>query len=246
MIEIIGGQFSAGETKTFMVNGEYLEILDAQYACDVFMMDRNGGQVSSMLNAEASFFSRPGSYGVVQIKSAQAQFIRCFIGSGDAGTRRISSTVQVVDGELARTKAGVMFAACGTQGAVAGQASRVQLWNPSLSGKRLIVGALSMSSNVALSFNVCYTQAAEATDITANFALSKLGGGAAGAALLRTGTNAAVLTQSMFGASGAANQNVPWTPKGAIVVPPGYGLVAFSGTVNAVLSANFEWFEEAI
>jgi hypothetical protein len=248
MIEIISGTWAAGELKTFHVNGEYLEILDAQYPCDVMLMDRTGAQLSIMNNSEASFFSRPKEgFNTVQIKSAQAQAIRIFIGSGDAGTRRISSTVQVVDGERARTNAGVMFAASGVNTPVAAQYPRVQLWNPVGSGKRLVVGRVGMSSAAVAQACVIFgSGVAEANDGTSGWVYNKLLGQAVGVAQVRWGNNAAAPTSSMFGTRVQADQLIDWKPVGVLVINPGIGLIVGGLTVNTSVTGNFEWFEEAI
>lgn len=246
MIEIISGQFAAGETKTYMVNGEYLEILDAQYPVDVYMMDKSGGQLSMMRNAEASFFSRPGAYGVVQITSANAQSIRIFIGSGDAGTRRISSTVKVIDGEAERTKAGGMYCGVPSAPAVAALFSTAQLWNPAGSGKNVILTQLmGVGGGVTLAASVYYGLAALATDQTAARAANKKGFGVIGVAQVRV----EAIAQSGFSiyALGLpANSNALWPIRGGIVIPPGVGINLQAGIANANLGCNFEWYEEAI
>ncbi|WP_137860557.1 hypothetical protein [Variovorax sp. 3P27G3] len=246
MIEIIEGAWAAGETKTFMLQGEYFEVLDAQYPLTVYMMDRQGAQLSTMKNAEASFFSKPGRFECVQVYSAQAQYLRAFIGSGDAGTRRISSTVQVIDGERARTNAGVMFAGTATPNPVAGQRARAQLWNPIGTAKRLIVSRIVLSAGSVQTLNVTSSMAAEANDVTASLAANKLLGGPAPAAQLRHGNNAVGVATSMFGVTLAAGGVFDWKPAGVIVVPPGTGLLIGANDLNSSMSVNYEWFEEAI
>lgn len=247
MIEIISGTWAAGELKTFHINGEYLEVLDAQYPLDIMLMDKTGAQLSIMNNSEASFFSRPKEgFNTVQIKSTQAQFIRIFVGSGDAGTRRISSTVQVIDGERQRTNAGVMFTASCTASGGAATFPLCQLWNPVGSGKRLVLGAVGVGSPVSMSVNIWSAVAAATTDISANFILNKLLGSAVGAAQVRVMPAAALPTTSGFGVTIPAYGYVPWKPTGVIVVSPGVGVNFAGGVVNQALTVNLEWFEEAI
>jgi len=247
MIEIIDGTWLVGETKTFHINGEYLELLDAQYQCDVYLMDKSGAQLSVMKKCEASFFSKPtGGFNTVQIYSAQAQYIRFFVGSGDAGTRRISSTVQVVDGERARTNAGVMFTASCTATGGASTYPVCQLWNPANSGKRLVLGAVGMGSPVAQSINVWSANVAGTNDISANFVLNKLLGSPVGAGQVRTSAVGALPTTSGFGVTIPASGYVPWKPTGVIVINPGMGVNFSGGVTNQSITANFEWFEEAI
>lgn len=246
-IEILSMNLAAGVPQEFYLSGEYFEVLDAPYPLDVTLKDRNGVPMSILRNAEASFFTRPGKYGTIVVQSAQAQSVRVLYGSGDTGTRRTAGIVQVVDGERARTNAGVMFAGTVTNSPVAAQAPRCQLWNPAASGKRLIVSRSVLSTGTAQAVNVTSTNAAETGgNVTAGFAANKLLGGAAPAAELRWGNNAAILGTSMMGLSFTAGQVFDWKLSGVIVVPPGMGLVVFGTAVNCTLAANFEWFEEVV
>lgn len=247
MIEIIDGTWLAGETKTFHINGEYLELLDAQYQCDVYLMDKSGAQLSVMKKCEASFFSKPtGGFNTVQIYSAQAQYIRFFVGSGDAGTRRISSTVQVVDGERARTNAGVMFFGNSYAAALAANYSKAQLWNPAGSGKRMILQQVSMFSSAVQAANIAVSMAAETTDQTAAHVANKLAGSAIGAGQSRIGYAGAPPAQSFYGVPLSANTCYNWRIAGVIVLSPGSGLTVVGAVPNAEIGANWEWFEEAI
>ena len=247
MIEIIGGSFAAGETKTFTINGEYLEILEAQYPCDVMLMDKAGAQLSIMKSSEASFFSRPREgFQTVQIYTAQAQFIRIFIGSGDAGTRRISSTVQVVDGGRLRVNAGVCFAASKGHIGAAGKTSSAQLWNPAGSGVRLIVAQAGVGC--AASANI-YMYRATAAQASLGYVINKMLGGAVGKGEVRsedaTGIAPAVgnVIQSYSLSAGAL---WVWRMTEPIVIPPGNGLGIVSDALATQMQTSFEWFEEAI
>lgn len=245
MIEIIKGTWAAGETKTFVINGEYLELLDAQYPCDVFLMNQVGAQLSVMRDCEASFFSKPsGGFATVQITSAQAQFLRFFVGSGDAGTRRISSTVQVVDGGRARTLANSAFMGAVGKTLLAANNTHVQLWNPVGSGKNVIVKAYSVGATSPGGINLGFNTAALAT--LQNQGVSKMGGGAAAAAQLRaenSTTNYFVgsTSDSFYVQAVVSIQRVLQEP---LVIAPGRGFVASVGAVD--LTCVFEWVEEAI
>lgn len=246
MIEILTENLAAGELKTFMVQGEYLEILEAQYPLDVFMMDRSGGQISTMRQAEASFFSRPGQFEVFQVQSANAQRVRLFVGSGDAGTRRTAGVVSVVDGEKARTLAGGMFVGGIALAGSAGVSPYAQLWNPAASGKNLIVQQLSLSGSLAGNVYVHWLTAALATDASAVGVHNKKQGLAVGVGQLRTELKGPGPANYFFTLAAAANQLVPWTPKGNIVIPPGAGLTVAYMSAASNLFLNAEWFEETI
>lgn len=246
MIEIIGGTWAAGETKTFHINGEYLEILDCQYTCDVMLMDKVGAQLSTMKDCEASFFSRPKEgFNTVQIRSAQAQFLRVFVGSGDAGTRRISSTVQVIDGERARVLGGSMYVANSGAVPAAGNFGRCQLWNPAGSGQRLVVSSLYMSAPTAQPVNMLFQGAKiPGSNVTV---VNKLAQGApAGVGQAVKGQSVAGLGDSMWGGYLQGGVVLQWAPKGVLMLPPGYGLTVEGGTAATAIAVNFEWFEESI
>jgi len=249
MIEIIDGTWLAGETKTFHINGERLEILDAQYALDVYLMDKSGAQLSIMKKSEASFFSQPKEgFNSLQIYSAQAQYIRFFVGSGDAGTRRISSTVSVVDGGRARVNAGVAYAAGIDVTAVAAKQSCVQLWNPAGSGKRLVLGQLAVISSSASSV-ACYPASAALSFVAVPPVVNKLLGGPVGVAQARIDQLAAAPVYTYGVAQTLGSQlsaSAFWKPTEPMVILPGFGMNVVLNAANVNLSAGFEWFEEAI
>lgn len=246
MIEILSETFTANETKTFMFQGGYIEILDALYPVNVYLMDRSGGQISTMRNAEASFFSRPGPFECIQINSPQAQTVRLFVGSGDAGTRRASGVVQVVDGETARSKAAMAFIATAAQAPVAAQFSAVQLWNPAGTGRRLIVSELCFSSSVAAAYELRRYAAVLPAGVAGNLA-SKLVNDAG-----------ATVAQCWKAAQAAHGGNLIETFDVAASTPfvrkltqpyvllPGNGLNVENNIANANAVASFQYYEETI
>ncbi|MFM2450112.1 MAG: hypothetical protein RIS44_2562 [Pseudomonadota bacterium] len=98
MIETLSASFSAGETKTFTVSGEYFELTDAPSSgVNVVLSDRSGAQVSSIRNSGPGIYVKPGRYEVIQITSTLAQDVGWIIADGDAGTRRLAGAVSIVD-----------------------------------------------------------------------------------------------------------------------------------------------------
>lgn len=248
MIEIIGGVWAAGETKTFHINGGYLEILEAQYPVDVMLMDKAGAQLSIMRGSEASFFSRPQEgFNTIQIMSPQAQTVRVFVGSGDAGTRRTAGVVSVVDGGKARTLAGVAFMGNVSFAGVASQYSHVQLWNPAVSGRNLVVGQIQCNGVVAQGVSLRAHNAA----LAALFSVppSKRIGAAASVAEFRTASASGYIPAGadVVAFSIQASATVQYKPTEPIVIPPGQGLVLFANNVQAaLLAATFDFYEDAI
>lgn len=247
MIETIGGVWLANETKTFVINGEYIEILEAQYPIDVMLMDKAGAQLSIMRSSEASFYSRPKEgFQTVQITSAQAQTVRVFIGSGDAGTRRIASTVAVIDGGRARTLANAAFMKAGGQSAVAGQYSRGSLWNPVGSPVRAVIKQFAVTLNAAGPVNVGPLVAADGTIKQAP--ASKLSAGAASVNVQAyANTSAAVVGTSLwdffqFGGAGT----IVRTLAEPIILQPGSGIYFENAQQNNGVSYTCEFTEETI
>lgn len=250
MIEIIGGLWAANETKTFVINGEYLEILEAQYPCDVMLMDKTGAQLSIMRRSEASFFSRPKEgFQTVQITSVQPQQIRVFIGSGDAGTRRISSTVSVIDGARARVDANVANAVALVMSAPGvGNYAATQLFNPAGSGRRLVVNALSLSLGTASGANIYFATAALTVNFSASTSCKKSQAAAASAVpWVQALTVAPVFTYGLLQqVGGSPGVYTPWRPTEPLIVMPGFGLNIAAQNTDTGLYSNFEWFEEVI
>lgn len=248
-IEILKARLAAGVPQTFHINGEYIEILDAQYPLDVQVVTREGNPMSYMKDAEASFFSRPGKWGSIILTSANAQDVRCFIGSGDAGTRRISSTVSVIDGGRARADAGVAYAGTANIAAPASNYPYGQLWNPAGSGKRLIVNQVATSLQAAGGINVYFGAASFPTDVTAVGVSCKKSQAAAAAAQLRTtiGTAQPAYTygqmQALGGSPGVMSM---WKPTEPILVLPGFGINLVGSVIAQSMAINLEWFEESL
>lgn len=95
-IELFSIPFQAGESKIFMVSGQYFELIDAPNPVDVLLLSRNGEQRGIMRGAEASFHLKNTDFQQIQITSASAQTIRIGYGSGEAGTRRAAGAVSIV------------------------------------------------------------------------------------------------------------------------------------------------------
>lgn len=244
MIDVLLGSWAAGETKTFHVNGSYFEILECAYPIDVKLLDRSGAVRSDMRQAEASFYSQGLEFATIQITSINAQKIRSFYGDGTAGTRRTAGVVSVIDGGKSRTMAGDAFMMMGGMGAVAGQYSRGQLWNPTLN-KRIVIKSYKAASQAAGQIKIMESPLQNAT--TAVFALSKLVGGVNSSAVFR-GDSVVVLNTSLamdafFTTGSESKEKILSEP---IVLNPGTGIDMECGTVNTQANFGFEWFEELI
>lgn len=94
-IELVTADFAAGQSRNFMVSGQYFELIDAPESVDVFLVDRFGAQRGVMRAAEASFNLKSTEFNEIQIVSPTAQTIRFAYGSGEAGTRRSAGAVTI-------------------------------------------------------------------------------------------------------------------------------------------------------
>lgn len=245
MIEIIKAGFSPGEIKTFNIQGEYLEILECDFPITVVMLDRNGVQLSVMRNAESSYFSRPGKYEVIQITSPEAQTIRVFVGSGDAGTRKTSGNVVVIDNDRNKALSGGSFSGSIFSGVDSGF-PYVQIWNPEDSGKILVITNLVISMNSSGNAEVFFENSKSGN--LKQGASNKKSGGVIPIAEFRGGMKPVIPTYPLGGLLSVFIQgNIPhpWAPKGGLIVMPGYGLTLTS-TNHVSLLSNFEWSEQTI
>lgn len=167
------------------------------------------------------------------------------IGNGQIDDNTLSGTVQVVDGGKARTLANMAYGAGGNPNGVAGQYSQLQLWNPSNSGKRLVVESMLVwAQNGGCTFYFESSTAALAT-LVAN-GQPKLLSGNAGIGAVYTGSTAtAPPAGSAIGtmpvSTGTTYSVVPHEP---YVIPPGYGLVIINNLANNSIAGSFEWYEE--
>lgn len=168
------------------------------------------------------------------------------VGDGDITDNRVTGSVEVVDGEKARTLAGGMYSAAITGSPVAGQYPFVQLWNPAGSGKNLIVTQLSLNSTSDVGINVMFENAARPTDQTSYQLLNKKSGSALGVGLVKVGNSATPGATAMLTAFVKTNTVSPWPIKGAVIVTPGYGLTAWASTLGTLITMNAEFFEENI
>lgn len=169
------------------------------------------------------------------------------IGTGDFFDQRISGTVDVIDGGKARTLGSIAFGAFAYQANVAAQYTRVQLWNPAGSAKRIVLEnliGLATTTGAAVGHIRLINTALGTLSGTGN---SKLAGGAASVMELRTDTTATVSPNSAALASLSipVSQMQPYKPVEPLIVPPGWGVVYWGTAGNIDFGVSFEWYEEA-
>lgn len=114
-IEIVTAEFAAGESRIFALTGQYFELIDAPNPVNVTLSDVFGAQRGLMKAAEASFNLKGTEFAVIQITSATAQTLRFAYGTGEAGTRRTSGTVQLAGEQGAYSQAAATVTSASAQ-----------------------------------------------------------------------------------------------------------------------------------
>lgn len=175
-------------------------------------------------------------------KSGAANVGTILAGDFDFRDERITGTVEVVDGGKARTIAGQAFMGGTALVSNAAQKPYVQLIN-NTANKRVTVKAIVLSTTTSQQLGFCVYSTSLGT--LAGAAPSKLAGGAAASAELRTQSDAAVLGGAAFVAP-YVTANVPFTFtfQEPLVLLPGQGLIVRGSVDNTYLGAHFEFTEE--
>ncbi|UEP45641.1 hypothetical protein [Burkholderia sp. B21-005] len=167
------------------------------------------------------------------------------IGNGRIDDNTLQGVVQVVDGGKSRTLTNAAFMGSVVVNATAAICGRAQLWNPVGSGIRAVVKEVSaFAGATAIAVAYQWNSAALANDAGAG--ASKLAGGAGGACHLRWDATqgAGNPAPTMVSLNIAANGNGIYEMNEPIILPPGYGLIAWNDVVNSQFGSQFEWFEE--
>lgn len=243
-MELISARFSAGEVKTYMVQGSYFEVIDAPLPVSVRLTDQYGAVRGAMSQAEASFYLRGSDFSVIEITSLAAQTIRFAFGSAEAGTRRTAGVVQVIDGGKSRTLTQTAFAGYAFAPLLAANNGHAQLWNPIGSGVKVVCEQVKVFSQADFSY-VSINNAA-LSNLGYN-GKSKLSGAQDGVSEFRWATLPALLVAPLASVSifsKDANQNNSWVLSNPIILLPGFGLLVANSTQGLTLGTFFEFYEE--
>jgi hypothetical protein len=169
------------------------------------------------------------------------------VGNGEITDNRVTGSVEVVDGGKNRTNAGTAFSSAISSGAgVAAQYAHCGIWNPSGSGKNVIIERLIIST--AAASVVQYGTATNYIGSLNGGASSKKSGGTASTGQASFG-NSATNLPSGFSYMGILqiNANVPFdlVLKEPIIVQPNAGFAVANATTNTSLTITTEFFEES-
>lgn len=165
------------------------------------------------------------------------------IGSGQIDDHTITGTVQTIDGELNRSKAGVAYTGYANVTAVAAQSAFLEMWNPENSGVRCIVTDLLFSSNAACTYVLKRTTANVYANVgaisklsTAGVSLTKVGGSTIGV-LPGTGLELCLCS---------ANSPLLRAFKQPYICMPGSGVIVSATDLNVSVYAAAQFTEEVI
>lgn len=244
-LEIITAGFSAGEVKTFVLAGGYFELIDAPYPVTVRLVDRYGTLRGYMTQAEASFYMRQGDFDAIEITSANTQTIRFAYGSAEAGTRRTSGVVEVVDGSKNRSASGASFVWSGNVTGVTGIAPVAQLVNKS-TNKAAIFKSIyaSCSANAILSV---FWKDADIGSVVANGLIPKIKGLSASSMESRALTNAGFTPDfpySIINFGVTANITFGFILQDPIIIKPGTGIALTASAPASQIIISAEYHEE--
>lgn len=158
---------------------------------------------------------------------------------------RITGSVEVIDGGKTRTNSGMAFSSyVGTNG-VAGNFTHAQIFNPAGSNKNVILKSFTLSGDAYSSIYISPVSI-ELTTFR-NLGVSKKSNGDDGVARLNVQNNPVVLQSKILMALNVvANAQIIINFQEPLLIVPGTG-VNFVNNIPAVsLSANLEFYEEAI
>jgi hypothetical protein len=190
----------------------------------------------------------PDSWTLANYSNTATIVGKVVVGDGQIDDPTIAGTVQVVDGGKFRTLSGSAYTAFGFAGGVAAQYSRVQLWNPAGSGKRVVLERLwPYSDNTgAQAMHIKFSSAPLTAMVQVG--VQKLAPGASGAAAVyadSSATPSSVYGGAILMACGQpASTNAMLQIDEPYVLPPGTGVVLYSVFAAINLGGTFEWYEE--
>lgn len=213
---------------------------------------KQGGTLAPVLLAAGGSIEIPdGGFDSIKINAAAQlnKSIRIIVGNGarikSGGTvNPASNVVMTVNGARTRTDGDRAFASYQGQGALAGNYSHLQLFNPVGSGKTIYVEKVICKSTVAASTIVgSYSTALSVSLGTAPS--KKIGSSTASVGQLRIQTNATQLITNTYGVVAVtASIDSPYDMSAPFALPPGNGLILVPTVVNQAVYGNIEWYEE--
>lgn len=232
---------------------------DFQGSATVYFQDTtiSGAAPAPVYIAPGQIINAPFTQLLIENKSQPGKRLRFFYGVGvdfqssTSGQVTVAGTVSIIDGEKARTLTGTQFAGSAISGATAGTYQNVQLWNPAGSGRNLIVRNAAMNAINAGTNTLYHAPASNAlANVVSNAIANKfVGNSTASVAEIRVQETGAInsLNGGIFfqtTANGGSAPTIQMPIFGAVVVPPGRGLLVTCTQPASYVTGSWEWFEE--
>lgn len=255
-------ELTAGVTARLEVVGRYFRLMSTVGPVAVDMMNR-GRVVYEASNVQAGFWAIPeGGFDAIQITSATTQNVQIAVTNGNGGYDRSAGDVSILPGgSIDVTDRGARLLGVATLnpwsgknrigspgfmgqflvGAVASQASYVQLFNPGGSGKSVYVDTVIARSAANLACSL-WTHNAQVINLQGN-GLSRVVGGAASAAQIRSDANSIIPGTKALSISTGQDGCYLLSFEEPIIIPPGFGVHLASEVVNTAITCSFEWRE---
>ena len=242
---------AVGQTQHVPVSGAYVRfgVITAGSAYPRVVVKTGQGRRVILWPGKSA---RIGAFGELEIQNYDGQntitgLLEIAEDGEDITDNRINGAVDVVDGGKNKVLASQAFNWDQTVAAVVAQYGHNQLWNPSGSGKNLIVSGLQMSLNAAA---VCYLGRLSSALTTAGAnPISNLLGDTSACVGLGKKQNDAAQLASIDRAKyiDASNTFIPFEIGASpIVIPPGQGLVTFTSLTNSAFSTIAQVTQEPI
>lgn len=244
VFEKITQTFAASASVRTNIAGNFFRLSVAAYPVSISLL-KDFRIIGTMNNMLAGDYVKDIDFdGVIITNGATGQAITFQIAGGGAGSDRVLGEVSVINGEIARVKAGNSFIGYSVCSPVAGQYSHCQIWNPS-AVKNVILNKISVLTSVQ-QLTALNTSVAALTAISGASA-NKLIGGAAPVAEMRGTAYAASqgVTVTNF-AYPTSLESVDYPFSEPILLGPSKGIIMQCNLVNTIIYASWQWNEEAI
>lgn len=233
------GTLVAAGTLVAYVSGNALGLDDGI----IIRPERGGSAVELQPGQSFTFTERFQQLRIAARTQAVTVAGKILVGEGSFTNNRVGGDVNVIDGGKNRTLANQAFWAYAGQTAGAGVLPIVMLFNPSNSSTRTIVKQIRVASPTASFISIGIHNAVLA-DGPFNVR-SKLANGANAAAKMYRDNLAASPATNIESVSVAANIPTTITFTEPVVLPPGFGLMAWNQTLGTSLTMALECSEEA-
>lgn len=236
---------AAGEVWRLNIGADFFRVVSADWALKVRIL-KAGRILGEMDGWQAGDYLRGVEFDAVEIENGvTAQSVTVQIAGGGVGSDRVIGEVSVIDGGMARTRAGSAFFGGTSAAAAAGFYSAVQLWNPAGSGKELIVSKAIIGCSLDATGYIRASNVALTNDGSA-FGSKYLGGAGTVAKFMRSSAEATIPGSPLIIVMTKAGVSEWVEFREPVIIPQGYGLITVMNSVNAAVVFSAEFSERAV